>query len=68
LAAPVKNGIPSARDPGFVLVTDEHGVTIGTIVTIDGSHFAFDVDGHLIGEFPTRKRAIQALPLRGTRP
>jgi hypothetical protein len=64
---PVKNAIPSAQAPGFITVTDGT-LTVGTIVERDGSHFAFNPDGQVIGEYPTRRRAIQALPLRRGRP
>jgi hypothetical protein len=68
LSHPVKNGIPAATSPGHIVVTDEHGVTIGSIVESDGSHFAFNAAGELLGEYESRRRAIQALPLRGGRP
>jgi hypothetical protein len=34
----------------------------GTIVERDGSHFAFDVDGDLVGEYETQLAAMRALP------
>jgi hypothetical protein len=53
--------IPRPYGPGSISVNDG-ALFVGTIVLDDGSHFAFDVAGTLIGEFPTRQAAMRALP------
>lgn len=37
-------------------------VARGTIVERDGSHFAFGVNGDLVGKFETQLAAMRALP------
>lgn len=60
-AAKLNDGIPDPLAPDSLTVTDGHEM-VGTIVRRDGSHFAFDADGTLIGEYATRAEAMRALP------
>jgi hypothetical protein len=55
--------IPHPNAPGYFAVTD--GVhAIGTIVQRDGSWFAFDTSGELVGEYGSKLEAVRALPNR----
>ena len=44
------------------LTVSDGTATAGTIVERDGSYFAFDAAGTLIGEFKTRAQAMRAVP------
>jgi hypothetical protein len=59
-----RSGIPSAHAPGALAVTDG-SMFIGSIVTTDGSFFAFDATGVLVGEFATQRQAVRAIPKAG---
>ena len=53
--------IPSPLSPGALSVTDG-ATTVGTVVVRDGSYFAFDAEGVLIGEYATQQKAMRAIP------
>lgn len=53
--------IPKATAAGALAVSD--GMTArGSIVERDGSFFAFNADGVLVGEFPALRQAMRAVP------
>jgi hypothetical protein len=53
--------IPSYRAANALAVYD--GTTVlGYVVERDGSHFSFDQDGTLIGEFASRTLAMRSIP------
>jgi hypothetical protein len=57
-------GVPTADDPSALSVSD--GVDFaGTVVPRDGSYFAFDIIGMLVGVYPSRIAAMRALPKWG---
>jgi hypothetical protein len=56
--------IPRAHGPGSLTVTDGLFVA-GTVVPFEGTYFAFDTSGTLIGEFDSRVEAVRALPNGG---
>ncbi len=56
--------IPNPRTANALAVCDGQE-TVGFLVTQDGSHWAFDADSALIGEYPTRSAALRAIPARG---
>jgi hypothetical protein len=58
---PVKSAIPNPRRDGSLAVYDG-SVLCGFIVADDGSHFAFDQSGTLLGEFATRRLAMRSIP------
>jgi hypothetical protein len=57
----VKQTIPSHRAANALAVYDGHDV-LGYVVEHDGSHFSFDQDGTLIGEYASRTLAMRSIP------
>ncbi|MGC2081609.1 MAG: hypothetical protein WA728_37440 [Xanthobacteraceae bacterium] len=57
-------GIPSAHAPGALAVTDGTEF-VGSIVAADGSWFAFDRAGVLLGEFRAQRAAMRIIPKAG---
>jgi hypothetical protein len=53
--------IPKANAPGALHVSDGADAC-GTIVERDGSFFTFDIDGVLVGEYPSQREAVRACP------
>jgi hypothetical protein len=53
--------IPRADTPGALSVSDGSD-TVGFIVAIDGSHFAFDVEHVLVGAYASQREAMRAIP------
>jgi hypothetical protein len=53
--------IPRA-DAAHALGVSDGTEARGMVVEHDGSHFAFDVDGDLVGEYETQLAAMRALP------
>ncbi len=53
--------IPGLHAANALAVTDGT-TTVGFIVEHDGSHFAYDADGILIGEYQNRIEAMSAIP------
>jgi hypothetical protein len=62
--ADIHQKIPKPNASNGLTVTDGE-TCIGTIVEHDGSHFAFEPDGQLVGEYATRVAAMRALPRGG---
>ena len=56
-----RRNIPSSADPSALSVSDGI-IHVGWIVPSDGSFFAFDFTGSLVGAFPTQAEAANALP------
>jgi hypothetical protein len=54
-------GIPHPHAAGALSVSDG-GQTVGSVVEHDGSFFAFNVEGVLIGEYASQIEATRALP------
>jgi hypothetical protein len=54
--------IPNPHTARDVLSVSDGAVTIGFIIVRDGSHFAFDDSGTLIGEFETQRAAVRSIP------
>ena len=53
--------IPKANAPNAVAVTDG-AIFAGAIVESNGSDFAFDATGTLVGEYVSRLEAMRTLP------
>lgn len=53
--------IPKANAPDALHMSDGADAR-GTIVERDGSFFAFDIDGVLIGKYPSQREAMRACP------
>ena len=53
--------IPKADTPGALFVSDGTD-PVGSIVVIDSSYFAFDLEHILIGEFASQREAMRAIP------
>jgi outer membrane protein assembly factor BamB len=60
---PKDNVIPRASASGALTVIDGT-VTVGSIVARDGSFFAFDADGILLGKYSTQGEAMRSIPER----
>ena len=56
--------IPKHTAPDALSVSDG-AITVGYIVERDGSHFAFDDSGTLLGEFETQREAVRSIPQTG---
>lgn len=56
-------GIPAPhRHPGTLAICDGHDC-VGYVIESDNSSFlSFDRDEVLLGEFPTRRQAVRAIP------
>jgi hypothetical protein len=54
--------IPNPRTADDALAVTDGAITIGFIIARDGAFFAFDADGVLIGEYPTRRAAVRSIP------
>jgi hypothetical protein len=53
--------IPRADTPGALSVSDGTE-TVGSIVTINGAYFAFDVEHVLVGTYASQREAMRAIP------
>ena len=56
------NPIPNPHTARDALSVTDGATTVGYLVSRDGSHFSFDQDGILIGEFATRRLAMRSIP------
>jgi hypothetical protein len=64
------NMIPNPRTAADALSVTDGAITVGYVVERDGSFFAFDVTGTLVGEYGTRRAAVRSIPRteRGGKP
>jgi hypothetical protein len=57
-----KTGIPNPHTAANTLSVADGTETVGFLVASDGSFFSFDRDSVLLGEYPTQRQAVRAIP------
>jgi hypothetical protein len=60
--SPHKTGIPNPHTTANSLSVADGTETVGFLVASDRSFFSFDRDGVLLGEYPTQRQAMRAIP------
>jgi hypothetical protein len=54
--------IPNPRTAGDAMAVTDGTVTAGYVIERDHSHFSFDADGILLGEYSSRRLAMRSIP------
>ncbi len=56
------SAIPNPHTARHALSVTDGGETVGCVIAHDGSFFAYDSDGELIGEYASQGEAMNAIP------